>query len=403
MWRAILLRYLLRLRYTRDLIAQLEASRLLRRLCGFRDEVPDEGTFSRFYKRLTAHQDLVNAAIVEMAARVNAEIEAMQRDGGIPENIPVPGRTVAIDSSDVRAHGSSFSKADPNATWGHRTSKVSIEDKELFYGYKLHAVCDAYYGTPLAWQVLPANMSDSPTLPGLMDSIAADHPDLPVRYAIGDRGYDALSNFKDLDRRKIFAVIGVRDMAQDKTAVYTADGRPRCLSGEPMDYVRSERGKGHLFRCKAEGCHLKGDKPWLGRNCENEHYEGWDGELLRRIGRLPRASKRWARIYKQRTQVERMFGSLKRSRLLDTHWYLGIEKVRLHVGLSLLTYTATMLAPATGRRLRRCAGNEGRNARRQLDGACGGLTALGQPRAHLIPQFIQRLLDPRYLARVRFY
>ena len=29
--------------------------------------------------------------------------------------------------------------------------------------------------------------------------------------------------------------------------------------------------------------------------------------------------------------------------VLDQHCYLGIEKVRLHIGLSLLTYTATML------------------------------------------------------------
>ena len=46
MWRATLVRYLLRLRYTRDLIAQLKASRLLRRVCGLREAVPHEGTFS---------------------------------------------------------------------------------------------------------------------------------------------------------------------------------------------------------------------------------------------------------------------------------------------------------------------------------------------------------------------
>ena len=38
-----------------------------------------------------------------------------------------------------------------------------------------------------------------------------------------------------------------------------------------------------------------------------------------------------------------MFGSLKRSRLLDEHCYLGISKVRLHVALALLSYSATML------------------------------------------------------------
>ena len=345
MWRATLVRYLLKLRYTRDLIAQLNASRLLRRVCGFRDTVPHEGTFSRFYARLADHKDLVDAAITDVAERVGAELVRLQRDGGIPENAPAPGQMVAIDSSDVEAWGNGKKdkdkRIDREAAWGHRTAKLAVDGEELFYGYKLHAVCDAYYGTPLSWAVLPANMNDSPTLPPMMDQLKRNHPALPVKYMMADRGYDALSNFKDLDNRRIFAVIQVRDT--DKNGLYTPKGEPKCISGQPMEYVRSDRGKGHLFRCPAGGCELKGDKPWLGQNCQQEHYEGWDGDLLRRVGRLPRASKRWKRLYKRRTIVERLFGSLKRSRLLDSHCYLGIRKVRLHVGLSLLTYTATML------------------------------------------------------------
>ena len=343
MWRATLVRYLLRLRYTRDLIAQLKASRLLRRVCGLREAVPHEGTFSRFYARLAEHQDLVDAAIAQLAERVGAEIERLRGEGALPDDAPEPGRMVSIDSSDVEAwgNGKGKTKADAEAKWGHRTAKLAVDGKELFYGYKLHAICDAYHGTPLSWEVLPANKNDSPRLPVLMDQLAANHPTLKVRYAIADRGYDALSNYEHLDDSRIFAVIHMRDT--DKNGLYTVKGQPRCISGQAMEYVRTDKGKGHLFRCPDGGCQLKGDKPWLGKNCENEHYEGWDGDLLRRVGRLPRASKRWKRLYKRRTIVERMFGSLKRSRLLDQHCYLGIKKVRLHVGLSLLTYTATML------------------------------------------------------------
>ena len=38
-----------------------------------------------------------------------------------------------------------------------------------------------------------------------------------------------------------------------------------------------------------------------------------------------------------------MFGSLKRSRLLDRHQHARRDKVELHLGLSVLTYLATML------------------------------------------------------------
>ena len=253
MWRATLVRYLLRLRYTRDLIAQLNASRLLRRVCGLRETVPHEGTFSRFYARLAEHQDLVDAAIAQLAERVGAEIERLRGEGALPDDAPEPGRMVSIDSSDVAAwgNGKGKTKADAEAKWGHRTAKLAVDGKELFYGYKLHAICDAYYGTPLSWEVLPANKNESPRLPVLMDQLAANHPTLKVRYAIADRGYDALSNYEHLDNSRIFAVIHMRDT--DKNGLYTVKGQPRCMSGKPMQYVRSERGKGHLFRCPEGG------------------------------------------------------------------------------------------------------------------------------------------------------
>ena len=42
--------------------------------------------------------------------------------------------------------------------------------------------------------------------------------------------------------------------------------------------------------------------------------------------------------------MERLFSSLKRSRLLAQYSYLGIKKVRLRVSLSLLAYTGSMLS-----------------------------------------------------------
>ena len=185
MWRATLVRYLLRLRYTRDLIAQLKASRLLRRVCGLRDTVPHEGTFSRFYAGLADHKDLVDAAIADVAERVGAEIERLRDEGVVLEKAPAPGRMVAIDSSDVEAWGSGKGDedkwADRDAKWGHRTAKLAHEGKEFFFGYKLHAICDAYCGTPLSWEVLPANANDNPTLPGLVDQLKENHPTMPVR------------------------------------------------------------------------------------------------------------------------------------------------------------------------------------------------------------------------------
>ena len=48
--------------------------------------------------------------------------------------------------------------------------------------------------------------------------------------------------------------------------------------------------------------------------------------------------------HKKLTSIERYFGTVKQSRLMDQHRYIGIKWVSLHVLLSTITYLATALA-----------------------------------------------------------
>ena len=66
--------------------------------------------------------------------------------------------------------------------------------------------------------------------------------------------------------------------------------------------------------------------------------------MLRIVGLLPRCSEEWKAEYKKRMIIERYFSSDEHSRLLDTHRYLSIEKVSLHVAMSTLAYLGTALA-----------------------------------------------------------
>ena len=351
MWRATLSKYLLGIDYNVELVAQLRSDAFLRDACGFEDDsTPNESVVCRFYKRLTHHQDLVDEAVHALVDRLAEAIDERREP-----NDPKPGHVMAIDSTDIEAFADVRLKpsTDPDAKWGHRTPKNAsnkAEDKgkkdEFFFGFKMHAVCDANWGFPLGWVMLPANRSDSPTLPGLVDQVIAGHPHLKPRYFVGDRGYDAGSNYKHLEDNRILSVIHMRDMERANDPIYTTGGKPRCLSGKPMEYVRTDRGKGHLFRCPDGGCERKG-KVIAGaiEMCDGEHYEDPAGDtvLLRKVGRFPRASKEWKQMYAKRTGIERLFRSLKASRLLDTHRYRGMVKVGLHAMLSSLTCLATML------------------------------------------------------------
>ena len=48
-----------------------------------------------------------------------------------------------------------------------------------------------------------------------------------------------------------------------------------------------------------------------------------------------------------RQSVKRVFKSLKQSRRFETHCARGMEKVRLHILMSILAYTATLWVKTT--------------------------------------------------------
>ena len=111
--------------------------------------------------------------------------------------------------------------------------------------------------------------------------------------------------------------------------IYDEEGRPTCIGGVPMDYIGSDPEKGHRFRCRDEGCHLKEKMQWT-RHCDSEYSEKPEGKLLRIMGLIPRFSTEWKRLYSLRSSVERYFRSAKHSRGLNQHQTLGIEKAHAY-------------------------------------------------------------------------
>ena len=345
MWRAFQAKYLLGIRYNVELVALLRSNRAVADACGFDATTPNESIVCRFFKRLTNHQGLVDEALTALRDRL---VDAVNERKGAHE--PAVGQVVAIDSTDIETFVNTRVQpySDPTARWGIRTAKIKTKEplkgKEYFFGYKMHSLCDAYYGIPLGHIILPANANDSPQLPKVFDQVRVAHPRLPMRYALADRGYDAGTNYRYLEDHGIAPVIFMRNT--DKNGIYTVRGKPKCVGGKAMDFIGTDEEKGHQFRCPEGGCRLK-DKIGFTRYCDDEFYELpelGDTGMLRSVGRaLARASKRWRGLYRKRYTVERLFNSLKQSRLLTLHRYRRQVKVELHSALSNLTYLATML------------------------------------------------------------
>ena len=288
-------------------------------------------------------------------ARCNPEIERLKESGIIPADAPRLGEIIAFDATDVVAYANPKRKpsADQEARWGYRTPKNNSQgkgDKELFYGYKVHAGNDAYYGLPLYAAVAPANLNEGPRLRSDLDAMLKLHPDLKPRYLLADKGYHALYNFQHAVEKGITPIIDIPRPPRDKATkqrlydgIYAADGRPTCVGQQPMDYLGTDTDGAHWFRCPPGGCHLKDKLDWS-RYCNDTHWEHPTDKLLRIMGIIPRFSSAWKELYQKRSSIERYFSSAKQSRLLNRHQCLGQAKVELHVSMATLAYALTALA-----------------------------------------------------------
>ena len=339
MLRAFLSKYLLNIRFNVDLIRRLGASQTLRQICGFGETVPSESTFSRFASKLRDQQALVEDCF-----------DAVTRE--LRDILPNFGRTVAVDSTMFPAFSNPNRKviSDPDATWGLKnSSRAKDGKKEYMFGYKLHLLSDADYGLPLTFTLTPANRSDLPLLRDLLRKADETLPWLKPRHLLADRGYDSEDCHIDAITRGIIPVIHIRKPSGASglhRGIYSAMGSPTCVGKVSMKYIRTDTKLArHLFRCPSEGCDLKAKSNGGLRYCDSEVWED-PVENLRIVGLLPRESPEWKRQYAKRMSIERIFRSLKHSRLLDGHQYRGLAKIRMHATLSLLTYQATALARA---------------------------------------------------------
>ena len=122
MWWAILTKYLLGLRYNSELIDLLRTNSTVYHHCGFTTGVPSPSIISRFVKRLTHHQDLVDAAIRRLANKLAEAIKTQ----------PV-GHALAIDSTDIPAWVNTQRRpfSDPDAAWGYRTDPSAPDGKGM--------------------------------------------------------------------------------------------------------------------------------------------------------------------------------------------------------------------------------------------------------------------------------
>lgn len=307
----------------------------LQRALGCEGEPPSVYAAYRFAEKLRRHGPMVERCIDGVIA-------------GLRENLPSYGRDLAIDASDMPAYANGqryLSKggkererySDTDASWGHR-SAVSTRKGGGFYGYRLHAAVCSATDLPVAWSVETAKDHETLSVAPLLDT--AKRRGAMIATAALDKGYDNNRVYAECTERDCLPLIPLRQT----TAVKNGEHLPPACSHGAWRFAGADRKRGAAkWRCPTGECA--------------------PASMWRKASRLhpliPRETERWKAAYRKRAAVEREFGRLKNSWGLKPLRVRGLDRVRLHADLTILTKLACALARARSGTTARPPGRSG--------------------------------------------
>jgi hypothetical protein len=354
MWRCLIAKFVYQIPRYSELIRELRRNGSLRRLVGIAglEGVPADYHFSRFLKLLSCEEGLKQLQL--MFAKQVSQLSAALPELG--QHLAVDGTAMHAYSNEMRKH-----KSDPDAAWSARPKRQrrrkaggGVEEYlDYWFGYQVHLVVDTKSELPVAFEVTAANENETTRFEPLLRQLKKDQEELVSRTeaVIADAGYDSTANcryvlkeFKPGQRTLPIIKMRVTHKKADRdkpfagaTSLCTELGTQLCDSGHKMVYAGRD-GDYLKWRCPV-ACGKAAECTAFGR-CSASAYGTvrkisiWEDP--RRFPGLSRESKKWKRLYRKRTAVERVNARLKDFLLLDELTIRGLNKVTVHVSLGLL-------------------------------------------------------------------
>jgi hypothetical protein len=293
------------------------------------------------------------------------------------------GRDTAGDATGLSARRKSETAAQeeideglPQATGGRKEYKDDagqVTKVVEWFGFKLHLVVDVKHEVVLSYDVTDTKAGDGETLPTILEQAQNNLPADRIKTLAFDKAADSEDVHKLLSDEGITPLIQMRSLWQGEpermlpghdgtsNVVYTEDGTIYCYDKvseppvrHPMAYIGHEPERATLkYRCPAK--HEGWDCPMSSICNAGKSYGKTvrvDREIdPRRFPALPRATKKFERMYKGRTAVERVNGRLKIFWGVDDGNLTGSRRFVAEVGVVLAVHAAfaTLLASAPRR------------------------------------------------------
>lgn len=334
LWGVLVLSIALRHPTIEACLAELRRNESLRKLIDIEseDKVPRKWNLSRFLDRIgeEPHLTLLHQIFDTMIERLG-------------DAVPDLGRDTAGDATALNARRKKATRAEaeeeqglPQATGGRK--EYTDDDGKVnkvvkWFGFKLHLLVDVKHEVSLSYKITDTKAGDGETLPAILGDAQANLPPGRIKTLAYDKAADTNDVHQVLSKANITPVIQNRSLWKEdhermlpghdgnSNIVYDEAGTVYCYDRESQPMVRHKMSYiGHepqrqtiKYRCPA--MHEGWECP-MAKICNAGKSYGLTVRVpqeidLRRFPSLPRATKKFERLYKGRTSVERVNARLK--------------------------------------------------------------------------------------------
>jgi hypothetical protein len=374
LWGVLVLSIGLRHHSIEACLAELKRNESLRRLIGIpsEDDVPRKWNLSRFLDALgrEPHVSLLHEAFDAMIQRLGTAVPDLGRD--------TAGDATALSARRKRDKLAEQEEQQglPQASGGRK--EYTDDDGKVtrvveWFGFKLHLLVDVKHELSLAYKITNTKAGDGETLPDILADAQANLPEGRIQTLAYDKAADTNEVHKLLSKAQIKPVIQNRSLWKEEhermlpghdgnsNVVYDEAGTVHCYDrvSEPMvrhkmAYIGYEPQRETLkYRCPAK--HEGWECP-MSKICNAGKTYGMTVRVpreidLRRFPSLPRTTKKFERLYKGRTSVERVNARLKIFWGADDGNVRGSRRFFALLGVVMVVHAAfaTLLARAPRR------------------------------------------------------
>jgi hypothetical protein len=374
LWGVVILRVVLRHITTEAVLGELRRNAGLRALIGIDSEagVPKPWNISRFEDVLgqEPHRTLLKDIFNVLIERLGVAIPGL--------GVDTAGDATALSSRRKSAAGAQEEVEEglPQASGGRK--EYTDDDGKVtkvveWFGFKLHLIVDIKNEVVLSYEITDTKPGDGETLPAVLEQARANLPPGRIKTLAYDKAADSDDVHRELNRAGITPVIQMRAMWQTEperllpghdgtsNVVYDELGTIYCydkMSDPPkrhkMAFIGHEPRRETLkYRCPAkhEGWECPMSPVCNAGKSYGKTVRVPRGVDLRRFPALPRATKKFERMYKGRTAVERVNARLKLFWGVDDGNVKGSRRFVAQVGVVMAVHAAfaTLLASAPRR------------------------------------------------------